>query len=92
MSKITLQREHQLNQKESREMAENLLNKLVSKYGGKLTEDGNDFRYKHTAGVNATIEPKESEFVITVKLGIMARALGPKLEGDMNRILDEYLA
>jgi len=92
MSKLSLRREHDLDQQDSKELAEKLLTKLVDKFGGKFSEDGNNFRYKHTAGVNAVVEPNEGEFVIDVKLGIMTRSLGPKLEGQMNKILDEYLA
>jgi len=91
MSTIKLQREHDLDQQESRELAEKLLNKLVDKYGGSYKEEGDNFRYKHTAGVKALVEPLEGEFVVDIKLGMMTRALGPKLEGDINKILDRYL-
>ena len=92
MNKVSVRREHDLDQQGSKELAEKLLNKLVDKFGGKFTEDGDNYRYKHTAGVNAVVEPNEGEFVIDVKLGIMTRSLGPKLEEQMNKILDEYLA
>lgn len=92
MSKLSVRREHDLDQQGSKELAEKLLTKLVDKFGGKFSEDGDNYRYKHTAGVNAVVEPNEGEFVIDVKLGMMTRSLGPKLEGQMNKILDEYLA
>ena len=91
MSRITLHREHQLDKQESRALAEKLLTKLVDKYGGRYDEDDDSFRYKHPAGVNAIVEPKEGEFIVNIKLGIMTRALGPKIEADMDRILDGYL-
>lgn len=92
MSKLNLRREHDLNQSESKELAEKLLAKLVNKFGGKITEKDNLFIYKHTMGVDAVVEPNEGEFVIDVKLGFLASSLAPKLEGEMNKILDEYLA
>lgn len=92
MSQLNLRREHDLNQQQSKELAEKLLGKLVSKFGGKISEEGNNFLYKHTMGVNAIVEPKEGEFIVGVKLGLMTRSLAPKLEGEMNKILDEYLA
>jgi len=92
MSKIKLYREHELDQQESRALAENLLNKLIDKYGGRYAEEDDNFRYKHPAGVNAIVEPNEGEFIVNIKLGIMTRALGSRLQGDMDRILDEYLA
>jgi len=92
MSKINFHREHQLDKHESRALAEELLNKLVDKYGGRYGEDGNSFRYNHPAGVNAIVEPNQGEFIINIKLGFMTRALGSRLQGDMDRIRDEYLA
>ena len=92
MSKLNLRREHDLSQSESKELAEKLLGKLVDKFGGKISEDGNNFVYKHTMGVDAVIEPNDGEFVIDVKLGFMAKSFAPKLEGKMNEILDEYLS
>ena len=92
MSKLNLRREHDLSQSESKELAEKLLGKLVDKFGGKISEDGNNFVYKHTMGVDAVIEPNDGEFVVDVKLGFMARSFAPKLEGKMNEILDEYLS
>jgi len=92
MSKLNLRREHDLNEVQSKELAEKLLAKLVNKFGGKVSEDGKNFIYKHTMGVDAVVEPNQGEFVVDVKLGFMARPLAPKLEGKMNEILDEYLS
>ena len=91
MSKLSLRREHDLSQLESKELAEKLLAKLVNKFGGKISEKGECFVYKHTMGVDAVVEPKEGEFLVDVKLGLMTRSLAPKLETEMNKILDEYL-
>jgi len=92
MSKLNLRREHDLSQSESKELAEKLLGKLVDKFGGKISEDGNNFVYKHTMGVDAVVEPNAGEFIVDVKLGFMAKSFAPKLEGKMNEILDEYLS
>ena len=92
MSKLNLRREHNLSQLESKELAEKLLGKLVEKFGGKVSAQGNNFAYKHTMGVDAVVEPNEGEFVVDVKLGFMARSFAPKLEGKMNEILDQYLS
>jgi len=92
MSKLNLRREHNLSQSESKELAEKLLAKLVDKFGGTISEQGNNFAYKHTMGVDAIVEPNEGEFVVDVKLGFMARSFAPKLEGKMNEILDQYLS
>jgi len=55
MSKIKLYREHKLDKQESQALAEKLLNKLVDKYGGRYSEEGEFLRYKHPAGVNAIV-------------------------------------
>jgi len=92
MSTIQVRREHDLGQQASKELAEKLLNKLIEKFGGKYSPDGDNFRYKHTAGVNAVVEPLEDEISINVKLGIMARGFAPQLEQEMNRALDRYFS
>ena len=68
-----------------------MLNKLVNKFGGKYKAEGDNFRYKHTAGVNAVVEPKAGELMVNVKLGLMTRALAPQLEKEMNRVLDDHI-
>ncbi len=91
MSKLQICREHDLDQDQCQEMAEELLQKLVGKFGGSYRANGHNFNYKHTAGVNAEVEPKDGELVVNVKLGMMTRALAPQLEREMNKVLDEYL-
>lgn len=92
MSNVHLCRKHDLDQTECTALAEELLDKLVSTFGGKYSADGSNYQYRHTAGVNATVEPKAGELLVNVKLGLMTRALAPQLESEMNKVLDEYLA
>ena len=92
MSKLRVCRELEIDQQECQALALELLDKLVTKFGGKYSADGNNYRYKHTAGVNALVEPKAGELTVDVKLGIMTRALAPQLEKEMNRVLDEHLS
>ncbi len=91
MSNLRVRRELDLDEQECQELALELLDKLVGAFGGKYAQAGSNFRYKHTAGVNAIVEPRAGELVVDVKLGIMARALAPQLEAEMNRVLDEHL-
>ena len=91
MSKLRVCREIDVDEQECQAIALQLLDKLVNKFGGKYTPDGNNYRYKHTAGVNALVEPKAGELSVDVKLGMMTRALAPQLEKEMNRVLDEHL-
>jgi putative polyhydroxyalkanoate system protein len=91
MSNLRVCRELDVDQQECQELAVELLEKLVRKFGGKYQSDGANYRYKHTAGVNALVEPKEGELSVDVKLGMLARALAPQLEKEMNRVLDDHL-
>ncbi len=91
MSKIQVCRPHTLGEQDCQNLAQELLNKLVEKFGGSYKPVGNHYTYRHTAGVNATVEPGNEELVVNVKLGMMARAFAPQLESEMNKVLDEYL-
>ncbi len=91
MSKIQVCRSHDLGEQDCQNLAQELLDKLVDKFGGTYQAAGQNYTYKHTAGVNATVEPKPNELVVNVKLGMMARAFAPQLESEMNKVLDQYL-
>ncbi len=92
MSDLRVCRELDVDEQECQDLAVELLEKLVSKFGGKYKQDGSNYRYKHTAGVNALVEPKAGELSVDVKLGMMTRALAPQLEKEMNRVLDDHLS
>ena len=91
MSNLRVCRELDLDEQECQVLAVELLEKLVSKFGGKYTQEGLNYRYKHTAGVAAFVEAKAGELNVDVKLGMMARAFAPQLEKEMNRVLDDHL-
>lgn len=91
MSKIHISRKHELSRSECQALAEQLLEKLAGKFGGSIKPDGDNYKYKHTAGVNALVEPKDGELVVNVKLGLLTRSMAPQLEREMNKVLDEHL-
>ena len=91
MSKVSVCRQVDLDQDQCSNLAVELLDKLVAKFGGAYTGKGEQYRYKHKAGVDAVVEPKDGEISVDVKLGIMARSFAPQLEKEMNRVLDEHL-
>jgi len=91
MSKLRVCRELDVDEQECQDLALELLDKLVGKFGGNYVADGENYRYKHTAGVNAVVEPRAGELTVDVKLGLMTRAMAPQLEKEMNRVLDEHL-
>jgi len=91
MSKVNVCREVDLDQGECNDLALQLLEKLVAKFGGGYASEGDNYRYKHSLGVNALVEPRSGELNVDVKLGIMARKFAPQFEKEMNRALDEHL-
>ena len=90
MSSIRVCRKHDLDAQQCGRVAEDLLNKLVQKMGGSYTPEGEHYVYKHSTGVKAKVEPKQGELNIDIKLGLMTRALAPKLEQEINRQLDKH--
>lgn len=91
MSHIQICRENELDEQQCQSLAEELLQKLVKKFGGSYKPNGNNFIYKHGAGVSANVEPKAGELLVNVKLGLMTRAMAPQLEAEMNKVLDQHL-
>ena len=92
MSTVRICRQHTLDEQECNALAEELLEKLVAKFGGHYSQRGASYSYRHSAGVKATVEPREGELLVDVKLGMMTRALAPQLKSEMNKVLDEHLA
>ncbi len=92
MSNIKVCRQLDMDADQCRVVAEDLLERLVTKMGGSYTADGNGYIYQHTTGVKARVEPREGELNIDVKLSLLTRAFGPKLSSEINRQLDKHLA
>lgn len=92
MSNVHICRKHDLDEHECEALAVELLEKLVSTFGGRYSQKGQNYSYRHTAGVKALVEPKAGELIVDVTLGMMTRALAPQLESEMNKVLDDYLA
>lgn len=91
MSQIKICKQHQLDEHECRAVAEKLLDKLVTKFGGSVKAGGDDFHYKHSTGINALVEPRDGELLVNVKMGMLTRSMAPQLEAEINRVLDEKI-
>lgn len=91
MSDLQIIRQHNMSQNECQEIAKKLLEKLTAQFGGQFELSNNAYRYRHPMGVNAHLESRPSELTVCVKLGLMTRAMAPKMEQEINRVLDEYL-
>lgn len=84
-------REHDLNHEECVNLAEELLDKLVGHFGGSVSCVGDDYQYTHPTGIKAMVVPGEQDLMVNVKLGLLTRSLAPRLEEEINRVLDEYI-
>ena len=91
MSHIKICKQHDLDQTACNDLAQQLLDKLVNKFGGSVKAGEGDYRYKHSTGINAVIEPREGELLVNVKMGMLTRAMAPQLEAEINRVLDEQI-
>lgn len=92
MSKVHVCRQHGLDQARCRVAAVELLDRLVSRFGGSYNANGDQYRYQHSMGVTAIVEARHHELDINVKLGLMARAFAPQLEQQLHGALDDYFA
>ena len=92
MTHVHISKQHEYDEDECREVAEELLDMLVDKFGGRVRPDGNKYHYKHTTGISALVEANAGEVTIKVKLGMLTRSFAPQLEKEINRILDEHIA
>ena len=90
MSNVHITRKHELPEQECRAVAEELLGKLVEKYGGDVNPDGDNFCYRHSTGMSAVVEPRQGELDITVKLNFLTRAFAPQIESQINKVLDDH--
>ncbi len=91
MSQIKICKQHTLDQQECQVLAEELLDKLVAKFGGSVQAGSSDYKYKHSTGINALVEPRAGELLVNVKMGLLTRAMAPQLEAEINRVLDEQI-
>jgi len=91
MSTLHISRKHQLDHEECCAVAEELLGQLVEKFGGNYSNDGDNFRYRHTTGLSAVVEPGEGELDIRIKLNLMTRSFAPQVEEQINRVLDKHI-
>jgi putative polyhydroxyalkanoate system protein len=91
MSNVRISRKHNLDSEECRALSEELLSKLVSKFGGSYRERGDCYSYRHSTGLKAIVEPAEGRLNIDVKLTMMTRSFAPMVEKQINEVLDDHI-
>lgn len=88
---IKIERAHQLDEIESWNLAVDLLEKLVEKYGGEIEEYDESLSYKHPTGLRGEVVPVAGKISVELKLNLMTRAFAADIEQGINSVLDRYV-
>lgn len=91
MSKIQIQKQHNLNDDELRSIAEEIGSKLVSKFGGGTSWDGDRLNYSLPGTADAFVEWDASTVSVNVKLGMMASMLKSVISKEIERELVKHV-
>ena len=91
MAVITLERNHQLSVEELTGILNEMVAKLESKLDVKSYWESERELYFRRSGANGHIEFDDKQLTLTVKLGLMFRALKGPIEKEINEVVDKYL-
>jgi putative polyhydroxyalkanoate system protein len=92
MSRIYIQREHELDDGTLRKRAERLAKQLQSEFGGDYRWEGNTVHYSYSGGIDARLTLQENDILVDVKLGVLMLLLKKRLQAEIERYLDKHLA
>lgn len=92
MSRISINRNHDLDEDQCWELAQDLMGQLVDHYGGSIKQEEDCLRYRHASGMKAKVLPQHGELAIDVSLNLLTRKFAPEIEKEINQVLDKYLA
>lgn len=91
MSVITLERDHQLSIEELTTILNEMVTKLEAKLNVKSYWESERELYFRRSGANGHIEFDDNQLTLTVKLGLMFRALKGPIEREITEVVDKYL-
>lgn len=91
MSRIYIQRQHELDGKTVRRRAEALAKQLQSEYGGHFRWEGDTVHYSYSGGIDARMTLQDDDILVDVKLGVLMLLLKGPLTREIERYLDEHL-
>ena len=91
MSRIYIQREHDLDRKTLRKRAEALAKQLKKEYGGSYRWEGDTVHYSYAGGIDARLTLQKADILVDVKLGILMLMVKGALQREINKYLDEHL-
>lgn len=92
MSRIYIQREHELDDGTLRKRAERLAKQLQSEFGGNYRWEGNTVHYNYSGGIDARMTLQDNDILVDVKLGVLMLMLKKRLQAEIERYLDKHLA
>lgn len=91
MSRIRVERPHQLGRQAARDKAERLAERLASEYDVRYRWNGDVLEFKRS-GADGSIEVGEDTVKVEVKLGLMLSAMGGMIRREIEQALDKSLA
>ena len=92
MSRIYIQRDHELDNRTLRKRAERLAKQLQSEFGGNYRWEGNTVHYNYSGGIDARLTLQDADILVDVKLGVLMLMLRKRLQQEIERYLDQHLA
>lgn len=92
MSRIYIQREHELDDGTLRKRVERLAKQLQGEFGGDYRWEGNTVHYSYSGGIDARLTLQENDILVDVKLGVLMLLLKKRLQAEIERYLDKHLA
>ena len=92
MSRIYIQRDHDLDAKTLQQRAEDLASQLRSEFGGDYRWEGNTVPYHYSCGIDARLTLQHDDILVDVKLGVLMLMAKKPLERKIHKYLDKHLA
>ena len=92
MSRIYIQRDHELDNRTLRKRAERLARQLQDEFGGNYRWEGNTVHYNYSGGIDARLTLQDADILVDVKLGVLMLMLKKRLHQEIEGYLDEHLA
>jgi len=91
MARIIVERSHSLGREAARAKAEQLAGRLASEFGVSCQWQG-DVLAVRRSGADGHIEVGEDRGKVLLNLGLLLSAMGPSIQGQIERALDKALA
>ena len=92
MSRIYIQRDHELDSRTLRKRAESLARQLQREFGGNYRWEGNTVHYNYSGGIDARLTLQDEDILVDVKLGVLMLMLKTRLQQEIEGYLDKHLA